>query len=89
MRFSAVLMLALAACADWPEAGGPPLARDTRPWPTLMPLDQVMVTAPRAEDAEIGRLQARAAALRARAALLRRDASTGAAMEALRARLSR
>ena len=89
MRFIAPIFLLLAACGDWPDAGGPPIARDTRPWPVLLPIEQIggaPLTLGR-EDAE--RLAARASALRARAAILRQNATTREEMEALRARLPR
>ncbi len=88
MRYAALTCLLLSACGGWPDAGGPPITRDARPWPALLPLEQVLDAAPIADDPDSDRLAARAANLRARAAILRRDASDVDAMEALRARLA-
>ena len=87
MRYLVPILLILTACGEWPDAGGPPLTRDTRPWPKLVPIDQVSAPSLEVGNAEARRLASRAAALRARAAILRRSASTQAEMEALRARL--
>ena len=89
MRYTVPICLLLTACGSWPDAGGPPLTRDDRPWPALLPLDDVLGAVPVADDPDADRLAARAANLRARAAILRRDASDIDAMEALRARLAR
>ena len=88
---SILAFLALTACADWPDTGAQaPVNRDAG-WPDLLPLSQIVqsdaVPAERSETAPA--LAARANALRARAALLRRDAGTQAEMDALRARLAR
>lgn len=86
-----ILCLNLAACADWPETGAPALDRESREWPTLMPLSEVVsggtVVAADGDDAD--QLAARAAALRSRARILRANAGDADAMEALRARLRR
>jgi len=87
-----VLALALAACTDFPrldEAGatigpaGPP--------PPLLPFDALEAAAargtPRAERTDD--LEARAAALRARAAVLRQPVGEAGGIDALRARLER
>ena len=89
MRIPAMLfLLCLTACSDWPDAGGPPMARSAQDWPELLPLDQLLATGRVSEanedDAET--LRRRAAALRGRAAILRGNASD---METLRARLNR
>ena len=89
MKFVAPFLLLLTACAEWPDAGGPPLARDTRPWPALVPLDQINTTPVTVGQEDAERLAARARALRARAAILRRSATTRDEMEALRTRLAR
>ena len=89
MRLIAVLSLGLlTACADWPDAGGPPMARSAQDWPELLPLDALIETGevPRATDRDAEALRARAIALRARAAILRGNASD---LDALRARLPR
>ena len=89
MRFALVLILALSACADWPDAGGKPLSRASEPWPELVPLSELFGTLPEAEATEADRLAARAAGLRARASVLRRNVSNRDDIEALRARLAR
>lgn len=89
MRRFVVIMLALAACADWPDAGGDRFARTTGPWPELVSVAELYAALPEARPDEARRLEARAGALRARAALLRRDIRNRDDMEALRARLAR
>lgn len=84
-----VLTLSLAACSDWPQAGGEQFARSTGPWPDLVPLNDALNVAPSAEGQAVDQLSARAAALRARARILRQSATTRDEMEALRARLPR
>lgn len=89
MRATALLCLCLlAACGDWPDAGGPPMARSAQDWPELLPLDALLETGevPRATDRDANILLNRAAALRNRAAILRGNASD---LDALRARLNR
>ena len=89
MRLIAFLCFAvLTACADWPDAGGPPMPRSAKDWPVLLPLDDLIETGEveTASETETNDLRARAAALRNRAAILRGSASD---MEALRARLPR
>ena len=89
MRFTAPLLLVfLTACGDWPDVGGPALEQNAQSWPALLPLDQLVengaVTV--ANDDEAETLAARAARLRARAAVLRGNANN---LEALRARIVR
>ncbi len=89
MRMTALLCLCLlAACGDWPDAGGPPMARSAKDWPALLPLDDLIETGalPEARDSEAEALRNRAANLRNRAAILRGNASD---LDALRARLNR
>lgn len=80
-------LLLLAACADWPDAGGPPMARSAQDWPELLPLDALLRTSqvPPASEDENDALLQRAAALRNRAAILRGSAND---MDALRRRLA-
>ena len=89
MRFVIPFCIALVtACGEWPDAGGPPMARSAQDWPELLPLDDLIETG-RIEPAsttESEVLRARAAALRNRAAILRGDTSD---LEALRNRLNR
>ncbi len=86
-----ILCLALSACGDWPDAGGPALERGRQDWPALLPVSEVIAggAVPEAADEDAGRLAARAAGLRNRARILRSDASDADAMEALRTRLRR
>jgi hypothetical protein len=81
-------LICLAACSDWPDAGGPPMARRSQDWPALLPLGELLDagTVPEAEDRDASALAARAAGLRNRAAILRGNASD---LDALRARLPR
>jgi hypothetical protein len=83
-----ILLLGLAACGDWPDDGGPPMARSAQDWPDLLPLDALLEsgTVPAASDSDANALRNRAAALRNRAAILRSDSSD---LDALRARLNR
>lgn len=89
MRAAVLLCLfGLAACGDWPDAGGPPMARSAKDWPALLPLDALLDsgTVPAATDRDANALRNRAAALRARATILRSDTGD---LDALRARLDR
>ena len=87
-RASILVLLCLAACGSWPDAGGPPMARAAQDWPELLPLGALLDSGalPEAEDRDAEALAARAAGLRARAAILRGNASD---LDALRARLPR
>ncbi len=80
--------LLIAACAEWPDAGGPPMSRSAEDWPALLPLDGLLETGnvPAASEDDADALRNRANALRARAGILRSDASN---MDDLRARLRR
>ncbi len=83
-------LLALAACADWPDTGAPSPSQRSYAWPELLPVSDIMAEDEgRISQDTAASLAARAAALRARAALLRRDLETQAEMDALRARLAR
>ncbi len=86
---SILIVFCLAGCSDWPQAGGEQFARSTGPWPALVPLGDVLDSAPTAHGQDAEQLSARAASLNARARILRRNASTRDEMEALRARLPR
>ena len=87
-RIAFLCLIGLAACGDWPDAGGPPMARSADDWPALLPLDGLVDTGrvPEAADDDAAALLNRASALRGRAAILRGDATD---MEDLRARLAR
>ena len=89
MRFALIVFLVLSACGDWPDAGGPPLAQDNRPWPTLVPISDIPAGTALSPGEDATRLAARASALRSRAALMRRNVSDRDDIEALRARLVR
>lgn len=86
-----LVCLPLFACGGWPDLGEPTLERSSRDWPDLLPLSQLVADGgvDTASDEDAQRLAARAAALRARAQILRADAGDADAMEALRARLQR
>lgn len=86
----ALVCLALAACSDWPDTGSAPKTKAGQPWPSLLPVSEIVADTPAsADETSAADMASRAAALRARAALLRRSADTLAEMEALRARLDR
>lgn len=89
MRGVVLFCLTLAACGEWPDAGGPSLERKSADWPELLPLSEVITTnaIPPAEREDTEQLAARATALQRRAAILRANASDADAMEALRNRL--
>lgn len=93
LRLAILVCLALPACGDWPESDGTLPNRGG--WPDLMPVSQILhgdlqfattVGEASAEEAEL--LSRRADRLRQRARVLRADASSDAAMEALRARMA-
>ncbi|MEM7752215.1 MAG: hypothetical protein AAF230_02315 [Pseudomonadota bacterium] len=89
MRIIVLLLLSLlTACGDWPDAGGPPTARNSQAWPELLPLDALVNSGqvPQASDDDANALRSRADDLRRRAAILRGSASD---LDALRARLNR
>jgi len=68
-----LVLSSLTACAEFPEVGVTARAATT-PAPQLVPIDGILVQADalRPAGAAIGGIEARAAALRARAARLRR-----------------
>ena len=72
MTRALILCLTLAACASFPEVEAA-ASKATGPAPALLPMDQLLAQTgqPKAEAAGNG-LTARAAALRARAAALRK-----------------
>lgn len=88
---AALTCLALAACADFPqvEATGRDLG-PAGPPPPLLPFDQLQAaTSGRASAPQTGNLDARAAALNARAAILRAPVDDPGDIDDLRARLAR
>ncbi len=87
-RIAFLSLIGLAACGDWPDAGGPPMSRSSDDWPVLLPLDGLVDTGsvPATTDDDASALLNRANALRGRAAILRSDATD---MEDLRMRLAR
>ncbi len=87
-RIAFLCLIGLAACSDWPDAGGPPMSRSADDWPVLLPLDGLVETGnvPEAANDDAAALRNRASALRGRAAILRGDATD---MDDLRARLAR
>ena len=87
MRFVVIFALALTACTEWPDAGGAPLTATRGPFPTLLPVADLLTSGTEAEGEDADQLSARAAALRGRAAILRRSAGNQAEIDALRARL--
>lgn len=91
MRRAVLLCLCfgLLGCSDWPDASEVGDVQSDGPWPSLVPTAELFATLPAARSGEADRLAARAASLRARAAVLRRSVSTRDEMEALRARMAR
>ncbi len=79
----------LPGCSDWPDSGEVGDVQTTGPWPSLVPTAELFATLPTARRQEADQLAARASELRARAAILRRSATTRDEMEALRARIAR
>ena len=72
-RAPILIALCLAACGTWPDVDGPVQDRGEKGWPTLLPLDDVLGGAPepRLSEADPEALLSRAAALRARAQVMR------------------
>lgn len=92
MRAAPILFLAfLAGCSGWPDTGAPPLSRRGGDWPKLEPLSEILAERgiPEASVRDAATLEARAGALRQRAALMRQAIADQDAFEALRARLAR
>jgi hypothetical protein len=73
MRPALALLLAFAACAEIPDLGPANDAAAAAPWPRLVPLEPVLAEAAAItiSDETATGLDARGAALRARAARLR------------------
>lgn len=80
----------LTGCGSWPEVDTP-VGAHSGAWPKLLPINEVSALSGNEGDAQAQAqsLSQRAAALRARAAVMRRAVPDNAAMEALRARLAR
>ena len=89
MRVFVIVLLGLAGCAEWPDAGGGPVTGLQGPFPKLVPIADINGSISQADDQEAQGLAARAARLRSRAVILRQSASSQSEMEALRARLAR
>ena len=84
-----IASLSLGACSDWPDTGLQSDAARNAPWPRLVPISDVLaVPADRIAEGDTEALVARAAALRARADILRQPVAGDAAFEAMRQRLS-
>ena len=83
------LSFGLFGCSDWPDASQVGDVQSDGPWPSLVPTADLFATLPPARSGEADQLAARATALRARAAVLRRSVATRDEMEALRARIAR
>lgn len=68
------LAMTLAHCMPMPETGAPAPSRSGIAQTQLLPLDSILAQANalQSSDAALGNLEARVAALRARAAILRR-----------------
>lgn len=88
--FPAILAVMMSACGPWPQVDAP-LRSDDEAWPTLLPIDQVTALADTGTSAQTQaqQLSARAAALRARAQIMRQAVPDQDAFDALRARLAR
>lgn len=69
-----LIVLGLAGCSGLPNGALPQASQQDRPWPQLMPTDALLAQAGgfSVSDDDTRSLQARAAALRARADRLRR-----------------
>jgi hypothetical protein len=93
MRNGAILLTltaALSACSPWPQVDAP-AKDDTGAWPVLLPMSELkgLSGGQSTAQGEAQRLAARAAALQARAQLMRTSVPDADAMDALRARLAR
>jgi len=90
-RVLALLVLVLAAsCADWPDVETPRPSRAAVGWPELIPIAELPTsTASANEEVSNEILLARAAALRNRAAVLRRPVADSEAFERMRSLLAR
>lgn len=84
------LSVTLSGCGPWPQVDAPERA-DTGAWPALLPIEDIssVSRASASPPADAQRLSARAAALRARARLMRQSVPDQDAMDAMRARLAR
>ena len=95
MRFLPISLLcfglALTACSDWPDVPEPEGSVTSAGWPSLLPLDELGRAPSGSQDdlALFDDIEARAARLRLRAAVLRAPVTDQASFDRLRARLSR
>lgn len=85
-----IVTCALGACGPWPQVEAP-AKTDTGAWPVLLPLEELqgLPGAQTFAQGEAQRLSDRAAALQARARLMRTSVPDVDAMDALRTRLAR
>jgi len=79
----------LTACGDWPEVPNVAASNAKGAWPTLTPVSGFPSVATDDHDTQTQSLLARARALRARAALLRRPVDNQDDLERLRRLISR
>ena len=84
-------LLAMTGCVEWPDVETPLPSRGTAGWPELQPTTTLSTPAVSGDEEERASalLQARAAALRRRAALMRTPVSDQTDFDRLRALLGR
>ncbi len=88
--FLVVTLFCVAGCSDWPDVDTPRPSRASVGWPELVPISELpSQNGAETEESANETLLERAAALRARAAVLRRPVPDSAAFERMRARLAR
>ena len=84
------MLLTLTACGSWPQFAASPRSNTSDVWPTLLPIGDIAGASNDQSSQSAARaLSARAAALRARAQIMRQSVPDQDAFEALRARLAR
>ena len=82
-------LLLLSACVEWPDVDAPRTSRGNAGWPELQPSSTLSATTGDAEELASAALQARAAALRRRAILMRKPVTNETDFERLRTALAR
>lgn len=90
--FAVIALICATSCSDWPDVDTPELSGSSADWPELVPISELptdVASNTNSENDANDSLSARAAALRARAAILRRPVPDSDAFEQMRGRLAR